>query len=241
MFLEIARNFQISFQDPASPIMNGIIDLHHEIFFFLIIILFPVLYVFFYIVADSNYNWFNPNKEHIQNHRKDVLSLANMTHGTLLEVIWTITPAIILMFIAVPSFSLLYSLDEILDASYTYKAIASQWYWNYQTPDGKDFESYMIQDLNIGQLRLLEVDNPLLVPTNTHLRFIITSTDVLHSFAVPSLGIKIDAVPGRLNSVSTYIQRPGMFTGQCSELCGVNHGFMPINIFGVTPNKYELN
>jgi cytochrome c oxidase subunit 2 len=240
MFLEIARNFQISFQDPASPIMNGIIDLHHDIFFFLILILFPVLYVFFYIVADSNYNWFNPTKEHIQTHRKDALSLANMTHGTLLEVIWTITPAIILMFIAVPSFSLLYSLDEILDASYTYKAIASQWYWNYQTPDGKDFESYMIQDLNLGQLRLLEVDNPLLVPTNTHLRFIITATDVLHSFAVPSLGIKIDAVPGRLNAVSTYIQRPGMFTGQCSELCGVNHGFMPINIFAVTPNKYEI-
>jgi cytochrome c oxidase subunit 2 len=241
LFLEIAKNFQISFQDPASPIMNGIIDLHHDIFFFLILILFPVIYIFYHIVADSNYNWHNPHMDHINTHRKDALSLANLTHGTLLEVIWTITPAIILMLISIPSFSLLYSLDEILDASYTYKAVASQWFWNYQTPDSKDFESYMLADLTPGKLRLLEVDNPLLCPTNTHLRFIITATDVLHSFAVPSLGIKIDAVPGRLNSVSTYIQRPGLFTGQCSELCGVNHGFMPINIIAVTPQKYQAN
>lgn len=142
------------------------------------------------------------------------------------------------MLIAVPSFSLLYSLDEILDAAYTYKAIGHQWYWSYETPKGNAFDSYMRNDLQSGELRLLEVDQPLACPTKTHLRFIITAADVLHSFAVPSLGIKVDAVPGRLNTAHTFLQRPGLFTGQCSELCGVNHGFMPITIIGLTPESW---
>jgi cytochrome c oxidase subunit 2 len=239
MFLDFARNFQFSFQDPASPIMSGIIDLHHDIFFFLLLILIPVLFIFTKIISNSYILWLNPTTEHINTWRKDNLAITNLIHGTILEIVWTILPAIILMFIAIPSFSLLYSLDEILDATYTYKVVGNQWYWHYETPDNKDYDSYMRNDLTSGEFRLLEVDQPLVCPANTHLRFIITAADVLHSFAIPSLGIKVDAVPGRLNSISTYIQREGFFSGQCSELCGVNHGFMPITLIALSPENFE--
>ena len=183
------------------------------------------------------FQWENPNKEHIENFRKNILEITNLVHGTIIEIIWTITPAIILMLIAVPSFALLYSIDEIINPMITLKAIGSQWYWTYDYYD-PDFEvifkadSYMIptDELPQGWPRLLEVDQHLTCPIEWHLRLIITATDVLHSFAVPSLGIKVDAVPGRLNQASLYIQREGVYYGQCSELCGVNHGFMPIVI-----------
>ena len=241
MFLDLAKPFQLGFQDSATPIMSGITDLHHKIFFFLIIILIPVLYIFYQIVLESHYLWLNPTKEHVAIYRKDILSLNALVHASTLEIVWTILPAIILMFISIPSFSLLYSLDEILDASYTYKAIGNQWYWHYETPaNDAGFDSYLKseKDLSRGELRLLEVDHPLTVPALTHLRFIITASDVLHSFAVPSLGIKVDAVPGRLNAISAYILREGFFTGACSELCGVNHGFMPINVVAIHPTTY---
>jgi cytochrome c oxidase subunit 2 len=237
---DIAVPYQLSFQDPATPIMNGIIDLHHTIFFFLLIILIPVLYIFSKILATGNTLWLNPTKEHVNSWRKEYLVISQLVHGTLLEIIWTITPAIILMFIALPSFALLYSLDEVLDASYTFKVTGNQWFWHYETPFGDEFDSYMKKDLTTGYFRLLEADNVLMVPTLVYLRFIITSADVLHSFAVPSLGIKVDAVPGRLNSASTYIQRQGFFTGQCSELCGVDHAFMPINIVAVREKAFLL-
>ena len=138
MILDFAHNHQISFQDPASPIMSGIIDLHHEIFFFLLLILTPVLYVFAKIVQNSNTLWQNPTRDHMDTWRKDNIAITGLIHGTALEIIWTIIPAFILMLIAVPSFSLLYSLDEVLDASYTYKAIGHQWYWSYETPTSAD-------------------------------------------------------------------------------------------------------
>jgi cytochrome c oxidase subunit 2 len=152
------------------------------------------LVIFVEIIRNSFYKWQNPEKNFVQTWQKDNLHLTALIHGTLLEIIWTILPAIILMFIAIPSFSLLYSLDEILDATYTYKVVGNQWYWHYETPSDKSYDSYMLTDLKKGDLRLLEVDSPLVCPTNTHLRFIITAADVLHSFAVPSLGIKVDAV-----------------------------------------------
>jgi cytochrome c oxidase subunit 2 len=159
----------------------------------------------------------------------------------------TVTPSFILMLIAVPSFALLYSTDELVDPSITLKAIGHQWYWSYEYSDYTDsddssilFDSYMIpeDDLELGQLRLLEVDNRVVLPVNTNVRVIITSADVLHSWAVPSLGIKCDAVPGRLNQVSLYLKREGIFYGQCSEICGANHGFMPIVVEGVTLDNY---
>ena len=160
---------------------------------------------------------------------------------------WTVTPSLILMVIAVPSFALLYSMDEIVNPSITLKAIGHQWYWTYELSDYSTaddasivFDSYMIpeDDLTLGQLRLLEVDNRVVLPVHTHVRVIVTAADVLHSWAVPSLGVKCDAVPGRLNQTSFFLQREGIFYGQCSEICGANHGFMPIVVEGVSLDEY---
>jgi len=241
MFLDFATSGQIAFQNPATPIMEGIIDLHHGIFFFLILILTQVLWMFYIIFLRGSHEWKYPHWNHIEIFRKNYLTLNNLVHGTVLEIIWTITPSIILMLIAVPSFALLYSIDEIIDPEVTIKVIGHQWFWSYEYNDGLKFDSYMVpfSSLNVGDLRLLEVDHPIVCPIDTHLRFIVTSTDVLHSFAVPSLGIKIDTVPGRLNQVSCFIKREGTFYGQCSELCGVNHGFMPIKVIAVSTKDFN--
>lgn len=207
--------WQIGFQDPATPVMQGIIDLHHDISFFLLVILIFVLWMLsrtLYLFHESR----NPIPEKI-------------LHGTTIEIAWTIAPTLILILIAIPSFALLYSIDEVVDPAVTVKAIGHQWYWSYEYSDYNQsdserlaFDSYMIpeDDLEPGQLRLLEVDNRIVLPVNTHIRMIITSADVLHSWAVPSLGIKCDAVPGRLNQTPLFIKREGVFFGQCSELCG---------------------
>jgi len=165
-----------------------------------------------------------------------------LTHGTVLELVWTVSPALILIAIAFPSFKLLYLLDEVISPTLTIKIVGNQWYWSYEysdfvSDDGHsiDFDSYMVpeSDLELGQFRLLDVDNRLIIPVDCHIRFIVTGSDVLHSYAVPSLGLKLDAVPGRLNQVSFLSERPGLFFGQCSEICGVWHGFMPIVVESV--------
>jgi len=166
---------------------------------------------------------------------------------TLIELIWTITPALVLIAIAFPSFKLLYLLDEVIDPVITVKGIGNQWFWSYEysdyvndTGETIEFDSYMVPDseLEPGQLRLLEVDNRVILPVDTHIRFIVTARDVIHSFAVPSLGIKLDALPGRLNQTSVIINREGVFYGQCSELCGILHYAMPIVIQSVSLDKY---
>ena len=168
-------------------------------------------------------------------------------HGTTLEIVWTVTPSIILMIIAIPSFALLYSVDQYTDPAITLKCIGHQWYWTYEYSDYNNsedqplaFDSYLVpeDDLELGQLRLLEVDNRVVLPVDTHIRVIITGADVLHAWGVPSLGVKCDAVPGRLNQASLYLKREGVFYGQCSELCGANHGFMPIVVEGVSLEDY---
>lgn len=165
----------------------------------------------------------------------------------MIEIVWTITPSLILMLIAVPSFALLYSIDEVIDPVITLKVIGHQWYWSYEYSDFSDkngnaiaYDSYMLQDDDLvpGQLRLLEVDNRVVLPLKTHLRVLITSADVLHSWAIPSLGVKMDACPGRLNQVSLYINREGTFFGQCSEICGIQHGFMPIVVESLKINDF---
>lgn len=230
---DAAEPWQLGFQDAATPMMQGIIDLHNDLVFLLILTLVFVLWILVRAL------WhFHENNNPIP---------TRLVHGTTIEILWTIFPSIILMFIAIPSFALLYSMDEVVDPALTLKAIGHQWYWTYEYSDYNSsdeqsltFDSYMIpeDDLEWGQLRLLEVDNRVVVPAKTHLRILVTSADVLHSWAVPSLGVKCDAVPGRLNQTSILVEREGVYYGQCSEICGTNHAFMPIVVEAVTRNDY---
>ncbi len=230
-----SENWQLGFQDPATPIMEGIINLHHDLMFFICVI---SIFVTWLLIRTL---WYFQESNNI--------IPSNNTHGTIIEIVWTVTPALILLLIAVPSFSLLYAMDEIIAPTITIKTLGHQWYWSYEYSDYLDnndeslnFDSYMIpeEDLTYGQLRLLEVDNRMIVPINTHIRLIISAADVLHSWAVPSLGIKCDAVPGRLNQTSLFVKREGLYYGQCSEICGINHGFMPIVVEAVNLKNYVL-
>jgi len=240
-----AHNWQLSFQDPATPLAEGIIDIHHHVFFFLTIVFIFVSYSIYRILL--HFWWNLPDTFAKESYYWMILtSKLKFTHNTTIEIIWTSLPSIILYLIAVPSFLLLYSMDEIIDPAITIKAIGHQWYWSYEYSDYKvnfdtiSFDSYMLPDdeLTVGQARLLEVDNPIVLPINTHIRIIITASDVLHCWAVPALGIKVDAVPGRLNQGSIFLKRLGVFYGQCSEICGVNHGFMPIVVKSVKVADY---
>jgi cytochrome c oxidase subunit 2 len=213
--------------------MEAIVDLHHKIFFYQVMISIFVLWMLIRALMLFNEKS-NPNP-------------SKVIHGTVIEIIWTLIPAGILLLIALPSFEMLYAMDEVIDPAITIKAVGHQWYWSYEYSDYSSsnqesisFDSYMVpeEDLEEGQLRLLEVDNRVVVPTNTHVRMIITAADVLHSWAVPSLGMKMDAVPGRLNQASMFIKREGVYYGQCSEICGVNHGFMPIVVEAVPLEDY---
>lgn len=168
---------------------------------------------------------------------------------TLIELIWTVGPALVLVAIAFPSFKLLYLMDEVIDPAMTVKVTGHQWFWEYEYADflneeneAINFDSYMKDEsiLEKGQLRMLEVDNSLLLPIDTHIRFVITAADVLHDWALPSLSLKVDACPGRLNQASVIIERPGFLYGQCSEICGVLHSAMPINIEAVEVEKFFL-
>lgn len=234
-FLDMAEPWQLGFQDPATPVMEGIIKFHNDLMFALVLIVVFVSWILARVLILFNEN---ANKEP-----------ATFVHGSTIEIVWTSIPALILLILAVPSFALLYSMDEVIDPIITLKVIGSQWYWSYEYSDNLSlkeepliFDSYMVQeqDLDIGQFRLLEVDNRVVVPVESHIRILITASDVLHSWAIPSLGIKLDACPGRLNQTSMFIKREGVFYGQCSEICGVNHGFMPIVVEAVSIDDYIL-
>ena len=224
----------IGFQDGATPTFEGITELHDTIFFYLILIGIGVTWVILSVVMNFNST-------------TSPISHRYYNHGVLIELIWTITPALVLIAIAFPSFKLLYLLDEVISPSMTIKAVGHQWYWSYEYSDFVDengdsieYDSYIVpdSDLEDGQLRLLEVDNRIVVPVDTHIRFVVTASDVIHDFAVPSLGIKIDCCPGRLNQTSIVAGREGVFHGQCSELCGVYHGFIPIVVEVVSLDNY---
>lgn len=216
---------QLSFQDVSSPLAEKLVFFHDNIMFYIILITFLVGWIMISIFINKNYYKY-------------------LIHGTIIEVIWTIIPTVILIFIAFPSLQLLYSLDEIINPSLTIKAIGHQWYWSYEYSDIKEdsleFDSYMIPslDLNLGDLRLLEVDNKIILPLNTEIRIIVSGADVIHCFTIPSLGVKVDAIPGRLNQVNFLIKRPGIYFGQCSEICGSDHSFMPIVVEGVSKEKF---
>lgn len=228
--------WQFGLQDPATPVAEGILHFHHEL---MLVILFVVVFV----------TWMLGRAVYHFHHEKNPKS-SGVVHGTVIEIVWTIIPAVILMIIAVPSFGLLYSVDEVVDPSLTVKVVGHQWYWSYEYSDYVAdlseeegvlaFDSYMLpeDELKTGDLRLLEVDNRMVLPVDTHIRLVVTAADVLHSWAVPSFGVKMDACPGRLNQASLFVERPGVYYGQCSEICGVNHGFMPIAVEVVSMKDY---
>nr|UFP91282.1 cytochrome c oxidase subunit 2 [Phaeoplaca camptidia] len=234
IYCDAPRPWGIYFQDSATPQMEGLVELHDNILFYLVIILFSVGWILWSIVRSFLNN-------------KLPVSYKYVSHGTLIELIWTISPAIILILIAFPSFKLLYLMDEVTDPSLAILAEGHQWYWSYQYPDffnSEDefieFDSYLVpeSDLQDGALRMLEVDNRVILPELTHVRFVVTGGDVIHSYACPALGIKCDAYPGRLNQASVLMNREGTFYGQCSEICGILHSSMPTVIESVSVEKF---
>jgi len=234
-YCDAPEAWQFGVQDPASPNLEGMIYFHNYLCF---VILGIVLFVC-WLLAKIFFSFNDQVK------RQPTV----FTHSSALEIVWTIIPALILLAVAIPSFALLYSIDELIDPAVTLKIVGHQWYWSYEYSDfvtvsggqNLNFDSYMVStnDLKLGRFRLLEVDNRVYLPVNTHIRLLVTAADVLHSWAIPSFGVKVDACPGRLTQASLYIKREGLFFGQCSEICGINHGFMPIVIKGVSVDKFS--
>ena len=216
--------WQMWFQPAASPVMERIIEFHNFIFIIEVSIVVLVLVLMGYIIIR-----FNSKSNPVP---------SKTTHNTILEVAWTAVPLLLVIIIAVPSLKLLYYADRIEEGEMTLKVIGNQWYWSYEYPDhgAFAFDSIIIEDENLepGQPRLLSVDNSVVLPAETNIRLLFTSADVIHNWAVPSLGLKLDAVPGRVNESWVRINSEGDYYGMCSELCGVNHGFMPVHIKAVS-------
>nr|YP_010516246.1 cytochrome c oxidase subunit II [Atteva aurea]UXL88406.1 cytochrome c oxidase subunit II [Atteva aurea] len=210
-------------QNSASPLMEQIIFFHDHTLIILIMITILVGYMMMNLFFNKYINRF-------------------LLEEQMIELIWTILPAITLIFIALPSLRLLYLLDELNNPFITLKCIGHQWYWSYEYSDFKNiqFDSYMIpmNEMNLDNFRLLDVDNRIIIPMNNQIRVMVTASDVIHSWTIPSLGVKIDANPGRLNQTNFFINRPGIFFGQCSEICGANHSFMPIVLESITMNNF---
>lgn len=209
---------QLNFQDAASPIITQLIAFHDHA----MLVVTLIIAIVGYAILSLLINKFICN---------------NIFEAQEIETIWTILPAIILLFLALPSLRLLYLMDEVTHPRVTIKTIGHQWYWRYEYSDfiNLEFDSYIVptDELEEGQFRLLEVDHRAIVPIQTEIRILVTAADVIHSWTVPALGVKADAVPGRLNQLGFFIQRPGVYYGQCSEICGANHSFMPIAIEAV--------
>ena len=223
-----ATDWQLSFQNPATDLMGSVVGLHNIILIVMTLVTLFVLFLLFYVSFR-----FSAKRNPIP---------STTTHNTVVEVLWTAIPIVILVVLAIPSFKLLYQQEKSENYDMTVKVIGHQWYWEYEYPDHGDFyfESYMIQDedLQEGDLRLLTVDNPLVIPANKNIQILITAGDVLHSWAVPSMGLKTDAVPGRLNETWVNVKEPGIYRGQCSEICGTGHGFMPVVVKVLPENEF---
>lgn len=222
------RDWQINFQEPASPVMEELIKFHELLLWITGGIVLFVFCLLLYVVLRFNEKA-NPTPK-------------TFSHNTMLEIIWTVIPCLILVVIAIPSFRILFYMHEMEPSEITLKVVGHQWYWEYQYPDHNiGFDSYMIkdEDLKPGQLRLLEVDNRVVLPVDTNVRVLVTAADVMHSWAVPALAIKTDSIPGRVNETWVKITKPGVYYGQCSELCGFGHGFMPIAIEAVSKEEYQ--
>jgi cytochrome c oxidase subunit 2 len=204
---------QLLLQDAASPIILQIISFHDHALVILVLVTSVVTYTFIILIANK-------------------FSSRTLIEAQQIETVWTILPAVTLVFLAVPSLHLLYLTDEVNTPSLTIKTVGHQWYWRYEYSDftNIEFDSYIVptDDLQTGEYRLLEVDNRIVVPINLEVRILITAADVIHSWTIPRLGVKVDAIPGRLNQLGFTVRRPGVYYGQCSEICGANHSFIPI-------------
>ncbi len=211
---------QIGFQNSASPLIEQLIFFHDHALLILILITTLVGYFIISLVTNKFVNRY-------------------LLDGQIIEIIWTVLPAVILIILALPSLRLLYLIDETTEPRLTLKTVGHQWYWSYEYSDFNDieFDSYMTPTNNLQpqEFRLLEVDNRVILPYLTQIRLLVTAADVIHSWTIPSLGIKADAVPGRLNQLNVFFNRPGVFYGQCSEICGANHSFIPISVEAITP------
>ena len=229
VFANQPKEWQLGFQNPASDSMRDIVSFHNNLLLPIIIaisvfVLFLMLYACVRFRASANPN---PSKR---------------THNVTVEILWTLIPCLILIVMAVPSFKILYKQDTIPKADLTIKAVGYQWYWGYEYPDENIiFDSYMIEekDLRAGQPRLLAVDNEVVVPVNKVVKVLITANDVLHAWALPAFGVKRDAVPGRINETWFKAEKEGTYYGQCSELCGIKHAFMPITVKVVSEEDYQ--
>nr|YP_009441697.1 cytochrome c oxidase subunit II [Hydrochus carinatus]AOY39229.1 cytochrome c oxidase subunit 2 [Hydrochus carinatus] len=213
----------MSAQDSASPLMEQLYFFHDHTMMILLMITTLVGYIMMSLFFNKYNNRF-------------------LLEGQTIELIWTILPAVTLIFIALPSLKLLYLLDEINNPLISIKSIGHQWYWSYEYTDFQkiEYDSYMTpsNELNLNSFRLLDVDNRIILPFNSQIRMMVTAADVLHSWTIPSLSVKIDATPGRLNQISFLMNRAGLFFGQCSEICGANHSFMPIVIESISTHFF---
>ncbi|MGY8976056.1 MAG: cytochrome c oxidase subunit II [Alphaproteobacteria bacterium] len=227
-----AHPWGLNLREAFSPVMAEMVSFHNALIWLIVIISLFVLALLVIIVVKFNTKA-NPKA-------------SKTTHNTFIEIAWTAIPVLILVVMAVPSFKLLYKSDVVPEAHMTVKAIGHQWYWSYEYPDHGNFtyDAWLVQDKEDMEgedrpfTRLLTTDTRVVVPVGKVIRVQMTSTDVLHSWAVPSLGVKKDAVPGRLNELWFEADREGIFYGQCSELCGTNHGFMPIEVHAVSEEEF---
>lgn len=223
-----AEPWQLNFQPAATPIHQEIIDFHNILLVIMTAVVIFVLALLIYVC--------------IRFRRSANPKPSTTTHNTMIEVIWTAVPVLILVLIAIPSFKLLYHHNQVEDAEMTIKATGYQWYWGYEYPDngGFSFLSYMVPeaDLKEGQPRLLQTDTEVVVPVDTKVRVLVTANDVLHAWAMPAFGVKKDAVPGRINEIWFKATKTGTYYGQCSEICGTGHGFMPIMVRVVTKEEF---
>jgi len=220
----------LGFQTPASALAEQAYAFHDMLLVIITVITVFVLALLIYVIFKFN--------------RKANPDPTRTTHNTLLEIVWTAVPILILVIIAIPSIRLLYDIERIEGADMTFKAIGYQWYWTYEYPDHGNFtfDAFMVadEDLAPGQPRLLATDEDVVLPTDTRIRVLVTAGDVLHAWAMPSLMNKVDAVPGRINElIIDPVSEPGMYYGQCSELCGKDHSYMPIAVRFVTPAEFE--
>jgi cytochrome c oxidase subunit II len=223
------RPWEIGMQPPATPVKDRLQAFHNELLIIITLITIFVLGLLLYVIVRFH-------------HQRNPVP-TRTSHNTIIEMLWTVVPVLILVIIAIPSFKLMYFMDRVPNPDMTIKVTGHQWYWSYEYPDqgGLTFDSNLIPeaDLKPGQLRLLDVDNPLVVPVDTTIRVLVTGTDVIHSWFVPPFGVQEYAIVGRLNESWMKVERSGVYYGECNQICGVNHAFMPIKVEAVSKPDFQ--